>query len=249
MPKIEEIAAVMAEWAPPELAEEWDNVGTLVDCGGEVSSLLVSLDITPEVVAEAEAQSCQLIVAHHPVIFHPMRSIAKGDVVYRMVKRNISAICAHTNLDAAVGGVNDVLAALFGIAEPHAFAEGMGRIGLLRGPTTAAELADICVKRLGAHVRLVDAGKPVNTLAVVGGDGGDYVAEAALLGADCLLTGEAGHHDALDAAAAGLSLVVAGHFHTEFPVAPVLADRLGKRFPGLRVVVSRRNKDPFTYLG
>lgn len=248
MPRIEEIAAYIEEIAPPTLAEDWDNVGTLVDCGGDVTSLLVSLDITNDVVNEAEAQGCQLIVAHHPVIFHPLRRISRGDVVYRMVKRSISGICAHTNLDAASGGVNDVLAAIFGITEPALFA-GLGRVGKLRTPITAGQLAEICTKRFSAHVRMVDAGKTINTLAVLGGSGGGFIEEAIHMGADCLLTGEADHHDAIDAAQGGLSLLAAGHFHTEFPVVPVLADRLAKRFPGVRVTVSRRNKDPFTYLG
>lgn len=248
MPGIREIARVIEEYAPLELAEEWDNVGVLVDCGGNISSVMVTLDITADVVAEADEKGCGLIVAHHPVIFRPMRRIAHQDVVYRMVKKNISAICAHSNLDAAVGGVNDILAAIFGIAEPRNFA-GMGRIGALREAVSARQIAEICTTKFGAHVRMVDAGKPVTTLAVLGGSGGGLLEEAIAAGADCLLTGEADHHDAIDAAAAGVSLVVAGHFHTEFPVVPVMADRLLKRFPAMRVHVSRRSKDPFAYLG
>lgn len=246
MPTITEIAAVMEELAPRTLAEEWDNVGTLVDCGGEVDSILVALDITKEVVEEAEAKGCNLIVSHHPVIFQPLRSVAQNSVVFRLIQKNISALCAHTNLDAAKGGVNDILAAVFGMADPLFFAGG-GRVGRLRVAASVKEIAAVCHKHLNAHVKIVDTGKKVNTLAVLGGSGGGVVADAKAAGADCLLTGEADHHDAIDARQAGLSLVVAGHYATEFPVVPVLADRLGKRFPDIKVRISRRNKDPFTY--
>ena len=110
MARVREICECLEQLAPKELAESWDNVGLLVECGAEVTSVLVALDITDEVVAEAELQGCQLIVAHHPVIFKPLRTLARRDVAFRLVKKNISAICMHTNLDAAEGGVNDVLA-------------------------------------------------------------------------------------------------------------------------------------------
>lgn len=247
MPAIAEVAAAIEEFAPKELAAEWDNSGTLVDCGGQVKKIMTTLDITGDVVNEAEAANCQLIVAHHPVIFHPLRRIVHGDVVYRLIRKHISAICAHTNLDAANGGVNDILAAIFGILEPVPFA-GFGRVGRLRDKTTAIALAESCANRFNAHVRFVEAKRPVQTLAVLGGSGGGLVEEAAAAGVDCIITGEADHHDALDAAAAGVSLIVAGHFSTEFPVVPVLADRLLKRFSDIQVVISRKNRDPFGYI-
>lgn len=244
MPRIEEIYEFLAQLAPKELAEDWDNVGTLVDCGGDVTSVMVALDITDEIVAEAEMSGCQLIVSHHPVIFKPLRSVRRGDVVYRMVKKNISGICMHTNLDAAEGGVNDVLAAVFGLSNVQKL-EGLGRIGQLRTPMGTVELATLCKEKFNTQVKLVDAGKPVSRLAIVGGSGGDFLWSALAAGADCLLTGEASHHEAIDAKHAGISLIAAGHFSTEYPVIPVLADRLTKNFPGLRVLVSRRCKDPF----
>lgn len=248
MAKVEEVLQFIEQLAPRSLAADWDNVGVLVDCAADVTSILVALDITDEVVAEAEIQGCQLIVAHHPVIFHPLKRIGRGDVPFRMIKKNISGLCAHTNLDAAEGGVNDILCKLFGVTGAKTFAEGgMGRVGQIR-TMSAAQLGALCQTTLNAKVRLVDAGRPINTLAVLGGSG-DHLIEAALAaGADALLTGEAGHHDALDAKRLGLSLVVAGHYATEFPVVPVLADKLARRFSGVRVLCSRRNRDPFTYL-
>lgn len=246
MARVDEILAYVQQLAPPELAESWDNPGLLVDCGAEVTSILVSLDVTDEVIAEAEYQGCQLIVSHHPVIFTPLRAVERGSLPFRLIKKNISALCAHTNLDAAEGGVNDILCRLLGVQEAQPL-DKLGRIGRVR-TTSAPLLAEQCRQVLGAHVKLVDAGKPINRVAVVGGSGGDFLKAAIAAGADALVTGEAGHHTALDARHAGLSLVAAGHYATEMPLVPVLADKLAKRFAGVRVLCSRRCKDPFTYL-
>ena len=112
-----DIYAEMQRYAPLELAESWDNPGLLVDCGREVSRVLVTLDITPEVVEEAAAGGCELIVSHHPVIFSPLKKLTPRDVSFQLVQKSISAICMHTNLDAAEGGVNEVLAGIFGMRD------------------------------------------------------------------------------------------------------------------------------------
>ena len=249
MATVRDIFAQMDQWAPFETQMDFDNAGFLVGRGErEVRKILVSLDITEQVADEAAEWGADLIVAHHPVIFHPLRRIGRGDVPFRMIKKNISGLCAHTNLDAAEGGVNDILCKLFGVTGARGFAEGgMGRIGQIR-TVSAAQLAAQCQSTLNAKVKYVDAGRPINTLAVLGGSGDHLIEEALAAGADALLTGEAGHHDALDAKRLGLSLVAAGHFATEFPVVPVLADKLARRFAGVRVLCSRRNRDPFTYI-
>ena len=105
MTTVQQVYEVMQRLAPPELAEHWDNPGLLVDCGGAVRRVLVTLDITPEVVEEAAAKGCSLIVAHHPVIFSPLKKLGSRDVPFQLVQSGISAICMHTNLDAAEGGV------------------------------------------------------------------------------------------------------------------------------------------------
>ena len=124
-----DIYAEMQRYAPLELAESWDNPGLLVDCGREVSRVLVTLDITPEVVEEAAAGGCELIVSHHPVIFSPLKKLTPRDVSFQLVQKGISAICMHTNLDAAEGGVNEVLAGIFGMRDWEVFADGCGRVG------------------------------------------------------------------------------------------------------------------------
>lgn len=248
MARTEEIYAALAQLAPVELAESWDNVGLLVNGGREVSRVLVTLDITRAVVEEAAAAGCELIVSHHPVIFGGLKRLDERDVAWHLVRHGISAVCMHTNLDAADGGVNDVLAGLFALQEPQPFAGGCGRVGSI-APVSARALARQARQTLRTAVRLADAGRPVRRLAIISGAGGSMFEEAAALGADCLLTGEANHHQALDAVRLGMSVIAAGHFATEWPVVPVLAEKLRAAFPGVPVRTSTAAQDPFDYLG
>ena len=258
MTTVQQVYEVMQRLAPPELAEHWDNPGLLVDCGRGVSRVLVTLDITPEVVEEAAAGGCELIVSHHPVIFSPLKKLGPRDVSFQLVQKGISAICMHTNLDAAEGGVNEVLAGIFGIRDWEVFADGCGRVGEVE-PITVPELARKAQAVLGGRcnrprsgpavqVKFADTGKTVRRLAVISGAGGSLFAEAIAEGADCLLTGEANHHHALDAKRLGLSLIAAGHYATEFPVTAAVAAALRTALPELEVLVSTENRDPYTYL-
>ena len=258
MTTVQQIYEEMQRIAPLALAESWDNPGLLVDCGGEVSRVLVTLDITPEVVEEAARKGCGLIVSHHPVIFSPLKKLSGQDVAFQLVKSGISAICMHTNLDAAEGGVNEVLAGFFGMREMEAFAEGCGRVGSIE-PVTVPELAKKAQKELAARcnqpfngpavqVKFADTGKTVRRLAVISGAGGSLFEDAIARGADCLLTGEANHHHAIDAKRLGLSLIAAGHYATEFPVTAAVAEKLRTAFPELEVLVSEDARDPYTYL-
>lgn len=245
---VQQVLQILKEFAPPELACSWDNVGLLVDAGRPVNAVAVALDITADVVRDAANSGCDLIVSHHPVIFNPLKRIGAEDVPALLIKNGISAICMHTNLDAAPGGVNDTLAAILGMTDTESFAEGCGRIGNVR-PTTAADLAKLCAERLGAHLQFVEANRPVTRLAEVSGGGGSYLQEAIDLGADCFVTGEAAHHIALLAHQMGVGLVVAGHWATEVPVTRVLAEHLAAALPDeVRITLSLADKDPFTYL-
>lgn len=258
MTTVRQVYEAMQAIAPLELAEHWDNPGLLVDCGGQMHRVLAALDITPEVVAEAAAKQCEMIVSHHPVIFDPLKKIGPQDVPFQLVQAGISAICMHTNLDAAEGGVNEVLAGIFGMRDWEVFADGCGRVGEVE-PITVPELARKAQAVLGGRcnrprsgpavqVKFADTGKTVKRLAVISGAGGSMFEDALAVGADCLLTGEANHHAAIDAVRLGLSLVAAGHYATEFPVCAAIADRLRTAFPELGVRVSGENRDPFTYI-
>lgn len=249
MTTVQQLYEAMQRIAPLELAESWDNPGLLVDCGGEVTRVLVTLDITPEVVTEAAAKHCEAIVAHHPVIFDPLKKLGPQDVPFQLVRAGISAICMHTNLDAAPGGVNDVLADLLRIENRRDFADNFGRIGTLNVPTTAQQLAETCSRMLHTHCKFVEADHPVEKLAEVSGAGGSYLQQAIDEGADCLVTGEAAHHIAILAKQKGVGLVVAGHWGTEHPVVFALADALTERLPKeVTVAPSLADVDPYSYL-
>ena len=246
---VQQILGLLQTLAPSELACSWDNVGLLVDVGVPVSRVLTTLDITAAVVQEAVENDCQLIVSHHPVIFDPLKHISAGDVPALLIKNNISAICMHTNLDAAPGGVNDVLADLLRIENRRDFADNCGRIGTLNVPTTAQQLAETCSRMLHTHCKFVEADHPVEKLAEVSGAGGSYLQQAIDEGADCLVTGEAAHHIAILAKQKGVGLVVAGHWGTEHPVVFALADALTERLPKeVTVAPSLADVDPYSYL-
>ena len=258
MTTVQQVYEEMQRIAPLELAESWDNPGLLVDCGGTVQKVLVTLDITPEVVEEAARKHCEVIVAHHPVIFSPLKKIGPQDVPCQLVRAGISAICMHTNLDAAEGGVNEVLAGIFGMKNLETFADGCGRVGEIELNSVKGlayqvqkELASRCnlpENGPAVQIKLVDNGRMVKRLAVISGAGGSLFEEAIAVGADCLLTGEANHHHAIDAKRLGLSLIAAGHYATEFPVTAAVAEKLHAALPELDVLVSEANKDPYTYL-
>lgn len=246
---VQQILGLLQTLAPSELACSWDNVGLLVDAGMPVSRVLTTLDITAAVVQEAVENNCQLIVSHHPVIFDPLKHISAGDVPALLIKNNISAICMHTNLDAAPGGVNDVLADLLRIENRRDFADNCGRIGTLNVPTTAQQLAETCSRMLHTHCKFVEADHPVEKLAEVSGAGGSYLQQAIDEGADCLVTGEAAHHIAILAKQKGVGLVVAGHWGTEHPVVFALTDALTERLPKeVTVAPSLADVDPYSYL-
>lgn len=246
---VNDIYEWLAQQAPCELAESWDNVGVLVDAGRPVERILTTLDITPGVVREAANLGCQLIVSHHPVIFKPLRKVEHCSVVYQLIKHGISAICMHTNLDSAPGGVNDVLAQRLGLTEVQPFGEGgLGRVGQLLQPLNPEELAQQVGEELSTHLKVANARRPIRRLALVGGSGGSFWRDAQAAGADALLTGEAGHHDGIDAVQQGMTLLVAGHFSTERPMVEELARRLEAQFAQVKVTCSEVEQDPYQWM-
>lgn len=233
---IDELVDWVGAWAPWDTAEEWDNCGLLVRMADKVTGVVCALDITPETIAFAGEKGCNTLVSHHPVIFHPLKRLCGSQPAMQAARAGMNALCAHTNLDKAPGGVCETLARAVGLADIRP-AGGFCWLGKLPAPLPLAALARQVADRLAAPAQYTASleKKPVRTVAVVSGAGGDLFGEAAALGADCLVTGEAGHHDFLDAAAVGLPIIAAGHWGTERLIAPVLARRLEEAFPGLPV--------------
>lgn len=243
---VRDIEKALFDWAPQELAMSWDNVGHLVgEPDAEAKKVLVALDITEDVVREAVDCGADVIVAHHPVMncaWHPVQRVrsddAQGRMLITMIRNGISAICMHTNLDAAEGGVNDALAEKLGLNELEMLnEEKIGRIGTLKSQLPLVEFTRLVVESLGCNgLRYVDNGKPVHRVAVGGGACSGYIAQAIANGCDTFVTSDLKYNDFLDTKE--INLVDAGHFPTENVVCPVLAEYLRKQFPQLNVVQS-----------
>ena len=246
MVKCQTIMDAMERIAPRALAEDWDNPGLLVGSPRqEISRVLVCLDVSESVLQLAVENGCNLIVAHHPLIFKPMKKLRTdlplGHLLQELLRKDIAVYAAHTNLDIVQGGVNDVLARRIGLSELEPFilaqpAEGrspfapesLGRIGQLSSPMDIDAFAARVKQGLGAqHVRLVRSGsKLVRKVALCSGSGAEFIAKAAYMGADAYVTGDVKYHDAQQAAALGMHVIDAGHFPTEFPMVGILAERL-----------------------
>lgn len=250
-------------WAPFVTQEGFDNAGFLVGRGSaEVKKVLVALDITKFVIEEAAAMGAQLIVAHHPVIFGSITSVTDGDVtgekVLLLAERGIAAICAHTNLDAAQGGVNCCLAKtleLTGIGQLHQEGVdeqgrpyGIGRVGLAHASgLSVEEYARFVKEKLGAaSVRFVDCGKPVTKVAVGGGSCGSMLSDAIAQGCDTFVTADVKHDQYLQANTLGVNLMDAGHYATENVITAPMADYLREKFPNVEVLISKCHKEPYS---
>ena len=216
--------------APFETQVAYDKSGLLVGHPDQaVTGVHFALDVTDKVIDEALENGANLIVTHHPMMFSPIKRLVETDyqarLLCRLIRGGISLISAHTNLDQAAGGINDVLAARIGLT--YITGEGFVRVGTLPASMTAAELAQHISKTLGDTVRVM--GNPLAMVERVGmcsGSGADEWPAAAALGAQAFLTGEAKHHIALEAAAAGVVILEAGHHATEEPGIFALADAL-----------------------
>lgn len=265
MATVRDIFAQMDQWAPFETQMDFDNAGFLVGRGErEVRKILVSLDITEQVADEAAEWGADLIVAHHPVIFHPVKRLTDetptGRTLLALAERGIAAICAHTNLDAVHGGVNDALAQKLGLTQIEQLKQdgvdasgrpyGIGRVGNTAGvPMYAPAFAAFVKEALGANgVRYVDARRPVRRVAVGGGACADMLQDALAMGCDTFVTADVKYNGFLDAKALGVNLIDAGHYPTEQVVVPVLAKWLASGFPKVEVLTTQQHKEAFSYL-
>jgi dinuclear metal center YbgI/SA1388 family protein len=244
-PTVQAIIETLGQIAPDDLAEGWDNVGLLVGSPSQpVHAILLALDPSLDLIDQAVSQGADLIITHHPVIFHPLRSLQtdqpQGQLLQRALKHGISLIGCHTNLDSTEQGVNDTLARCLGLGDTRPLVPGrgeattglgLGRIGHLATPLTAEALLDR-INEAVAPPWLLEAGpRPglVHTVAVCGGSGSDLAETARSMGAEVLLTSELKHATARWAEDAGMWLLDGGHFATENLAMPVLRDLLRQR--------------------
>lgn len=247
---VSEIYSVLNQIAPFQLTMDFDNTGILVGNRFQpVSHCLLALDCTEEIVQQAISSNAQLIITHHPIIFHPLKRINEDCVVYRLIQHNIAVISAHTNLDLAPGGVNDALAARLGLCqcvgleavnpEQNIY---LGRVGMLEQPMTADAFAKTAKEKLNAaSVKFSDCQKMIQKVAVCSGSGGDCISAAVRHNADALLTADVKHNQFLDAVSAGISLFDAGHFDTEDVIIEPLCRLLSEQIPNVSFSTSHQS--------
>jgi len=267
MVKCQVVMDALEHIAPKHLAEEWDNPGLLVGAfNQDIKKILVCLDVSDGVVEQAIKEDANMIVAHHPLIFNGIKKIRTdlplGARLQRLLKHDIAVAAAHTNLDIAVGGVNDVLAEKIGLSKLSTFViteqkddgtiESLGRMGCLPAPIAVEDFAQQVRAALPTeHVRLVHAGsRPVRKVALCSGSGAEFIEKAAFMGADAYVTGDVKYHEAQTAVEMGLHVIDAGHFATEFPVVNVLCKRLLEELPKdkVEVIADENSVDFFTII-
>jgi len=247
--------------APAEMALETDNVGFLVGTGNTpVTKIIVSLEITDDVITEAVNENAELIVSHHP-LFKSLTDVTDdnltGKKIVRIISSGLSAICMHTNLDAAPGGVNDKLAMTVGIADDENKAEPLpgstytntgeiisyGRVGYLKNACTMPDYLEFLKKALDAEgFRYYDTGRNVHKVAVSSGGGGGEWDKAVKSGCDTFITADIKYSLFLEAKEQNINLIDGGHFCTENPVTSVLVEKLNTRFPEINTFISKTHK-------
>ena len=245
MVKISNIYDFLKEKAPLELCESWDNSGMLINANSETDKVLLTLDVTDEVINEAIEKGCQLIISHHPIIFKPLKTLSSNDIVFKLIQNNISVISMHTNLDATENGVNDVLAQILGLKNIEVFAN-IGRKGEVEA-TSVKIFVNKVAKILNTKLKYTLPEKEIKSIAIIGGSAGGYWKNALIEGVDLFLTGEASHHDALDAIHENMPIIIAGHWNTEVIILESLKKELETKFSNIAFIISSQ-KDPFEYI-
>lgn len=259
--KIQDIVAPLEAFAPVALAEDYDNPGLLVGAlSDEVDAALVAVDITGEVLDEAAACGAGLVIAHHPLIFNPLKRLNGRTYIERAVacavRRGIAVYACHTNLDSAPGGMSGRLASMLGIErcevlDPHPGSPGagFGIVGSLASPQPVMEYLALVRERLGcgcvrysAPVRAV-----VERVALCTGAGRSLIEAVRSRGADLYISSDFRYNDFLDADS---DLVIAdvGHYESEYCAVGLICDIISEKIPNFALYKSSHGKNPVNYL-
>lgn len=257
MTTVADILDYLETLAPTSMKMAWDNVG--LNCGWTdrpVTKIMVALDPFPHVCREAKEWGADLLVTHHALIWKPgfvTNETTWGRSTLFLIENGIAHINAHTNLDQAPGGVNDVLAQTLGLEDvrviaPCGISESGDEWGLLRMGNVPEQTLDgfLAIVKEKLHcegLRYVDGGKPVRKVAVGGGACAGEMMDAVRAGCDTFVTGDVKYDQFWSAKESGLNLIDAGHFHTENPIVAVLAGKLSAMFPEIAVEISKTHAD------
>jgi len=264
MATVKEIHNYFNEIAPYYMKLDFDNVGMLVGfCDTQVKRAVIALDISDDVIEEAIEFGAQLIISHHPLIFDPVKRVTdddyKGRKIIRMISNGISAICLHTNMDTADGGVNDALMEALGaknvsLLSPHGTHPdgrpyGISRVGELDSPTSLENFLLKVKENLCSNgLRFVSGNRPVHKIACCGGSGGSDMEKAFAAGCDTYVTADLKYDHFLWAKEAGLNLIDADHFCTENVVVPVIEKHMKSAYPQIEVCISKVHKQTVQFI-
>ena len=252
----------LERFAPLPLQESFDNAGLQVGLTeAEVSGALLCLDVTEKVVDEAISKNCNLIVSHHPLIFHPLKRIdAKGDVeraVMKAIKNDVAIVSMHTNMDNARGGVNFKIAEKMGLQNVQFFAAktvegiecGSGVTGDFAEPLAADDFILMLKKRF--EVECVQCNqllrRPIKKVAICGGAGSFLLPQAIAQGADAFVTGEMHYHEYF-AHEQEIQIAVIGHYQSEQFTNEIFKSIIEAECPGVKVLLTEQNTNPIIYL-
>lgn len=240
--------------------ESWDNCGMLAgDLSGKVTKIITALDITKEVIREAEEKGAELIISHHPVIFSPLKAVNADTPVGMLLSKGISAICTHTPFDMSPLGMNkglyDLLSGPLGLMPCPVPLDDMGEgraVGMiyeLEEPLSTREAAQRAKEALGCTCVRFSGDSTIKRIAISSGSGNGFVSLAAAKGADALLSGDLKHDSFVDSQSIdGISLIDCGHFHTERIFCTLMKNILSEAFPTLDISEARSCTDPVQYI-
>ena len=263
MPVLQNVCDYLDQYAPAVLAEEWDNVGLLAgDPAAPVARVMTCLTVTPASAREAVDRQADLIVTHHPLPFRPLRRLVTdttpGRLLWQLITHRVAIYSPHTAFDSTTCGINQRLAEGLGLLDvaPLVRVEGApegtggGRAGRLPHAQSLREVGDRLKRFLAVeHLQSVgEADRPIRQVAVACGAAGEFVAAAQQAGCDLLVLGETNLHTCLEADAAGLALLLPGHYASERFAVESLAEVLAARFPDMTVWASSHESDPIRIL-
>lgn len=250
---IRDIIKKLEEAAPLKLAYEWDNSGFLIgDINRNISKVFLTLDVNVHTLDEALKCGAELIISHHPILFKGIKKIdyntPLGYVIKELIKNDVALYAAHTNMDTANGGINDILAEKLGIKDTKIIEQhtddtscGLGRIGVLENETTLKDYAEYVKKQLKTpFVRVSgDFDRVIKTVGVGSGACDDLIPDALKMGADVFVTADMKYHIAIDSVESGICVIDAGHYPTEFFV----IDIFEKLLDGLDLEIFKSEND------
>ena len=268
--RVQDVVNALEDFAPLPLQESYDNAGLQVGLTeAEVSGVLLCLDVTEEVIREALELGCNMIVSHHPLIFHGLKHLTDGDTVQRCVRlalqNDIAIYSAHTNLDAAVDGVNYMMAERLGLVDvvllnprqvpvgiggkAHSVEGGSGVIGYLPEGEDSLAFLQRVKQAFGVeclmHNELLT--RPVQSVAICGGAGDFLLDEALRVQADAFLTGEMHYHQYFGHVGQ-IQIGVLGHYQSEQYTVDIFQSVIEGRCPRLPLFKTTVCTNPIKYL-